>query len=163
MGLQGALPAGCTQHIAGPSPEGWRVLAVWDSPEALHSFMAERLRPTLTDLGVAPPPAPPVIYPLRADRLSPLFRQIVAHRWPPQTETTLRSPTDPPGAPTMSTQPTAVLARPARTVVPPEPMHQHGTACHWDVDDCRWQCVAYPLARYALEHCTALARPDPPT
>ena len=59
----------------------------------------------------------------------------------------------------MGTQPTAVLARPTPTVVAPEPRHEHGTACYWDVDDCRWQCVTYPLARYALEHCTALARP----
>ena len=66
MGLHGALPAGCTQHIAGPSPEGWRVVAVWDSPEALQEFTAGTLRPTLTGLGVAPPPAPPVVYPLHA-------------------------------------------------------------------------------------------------
>ena len=66
MGLEGALPPGCTQHIAGPSSEGWRVVAVWDSPEALQDFMTETLRPTLTGLGVAPPPAPPVVYPLHA-------------------------------------------------------------------------------------------------
>jgi hypothetical protein len=66
MGLQGALPGGCTQHIAGPSPDGWRVVAVWDSPEALQGFMAEALCPMLSVLGVAPPPAPPVVYPLHA-------------------------------------------------------------------------------------------------
>jgi hypothetical protein len=42
------------------------VIAVWDSPEALQSFLTQTLRATLTDLGVAPPPAPPVIYPLHA-------------------------------------------------------------------------------------------------
>jgi hypothetical protein len=66
MGLHGALPAGCTQHIAGPSPEGWRVVAVWDSPEALQGFTTGMLRPTLAGLGVAPPPAPPLVYPLHA-------------------------------------------------------------------------------------------------
>jgi hypothetical protein len=66
MGLAGKLPAGCTQHIAGPSPEGWRVVAVWDSPEALQTFVTDTLRPTLTGLGVAPPSAPPVIYPLHS-------------------------------------------------------------------------------------------------
>jgi hypothetical protein len=66
MGLQGRLPPGCTQHIAGPSPEGWRVVAVWDSPEALRSFQTQTLGPTLAGMGVAPPPAPPVIYPLHA-------------------------------------------------------------------------------------------------
>src|SRR3954454_13710526 len=66
MGLEGKLPAGCTQHIAGPGPDGWRVVAVWDSPEALQGFLTQTLRPTLTGLGVAAPPAPPVIYPLHA-------------------------------------------------------------------------------------------------
>jgi hypothetical protein len=64
MGLEGALPPGCTQHIAGPSPEGWRVVAAWDSHEALDSFLTGTLVPTLSGLGVAPPPVPPVIYPL---------------------------------------------------------------------------------------------------
>jgi len=66
MGVEGVLPAGCTQHIAGASPEGWRVISVWDSQEALQGFLTERLRPTLAGLGVAPPPAPPVVYPLHA-------------------------------------------------------------------------------------------------
>ena len=59
----------------------------------------------------------------------------------------------------MSTQPTVVVASPTRTVDPPEPLHRHGTACYWDVDDCRWQCVTYPLDRYPLEHGTSVARP----
>jgi hypothetical protein len=54
--------------------------------------------------------------------------------------------------------PQSVLARRAATATP-EPRHQHGSACYWNVDDCRWQCVTYPLVRYALDHCTALARP----
>jgi hypothetical protein len=66
MGLEGALPPGCTQHIAGPGPDGWRVVAVWDSPEALQGFVTGTLRPTLTGLGVTAPPAPPVVYPLHA-------------------------------------------------------------------------------------------------
>jgi hypothetical protein len=66
MDLVDALPPGCTAHIAGPSPDGWRVVAVWDSAEALQRFATEKLRPALAALGVAPPPAPPVIYPLHA-------------------------------------------------------------------------------------------------
>jgi hypothetical protein len=66
MGLHGSLPAGCTQHIAGPSAEGWRVVAVWDSAEALRGFLTDTLRPTLAGLGVPPPPTPPVVYPLHA-------------------------------------------------------------------------------------------------
>jgi hypothetical protein len=66
MGLVGTLPPGCTAHIAGPSPDGWRVVAVWESTEALQRFATEKLQPVLAALGVAPPPAPPVIYPLHA-------------------------------------------------------------------------------------------------
>lgn len=66
MGLVGKLPAGCSSHIAGPGPDGWRVVAVWESAEALQRFAAERLQPALAELGVAAPPAPPVIYPLHA-------------------------------------------------------------------------------------------------
>lgn len=66
MGLVGELPAGCSAHIAGPGPEGWRVVAVWESREALQRFATEQLQPTLAELGVPAPPAPPVIYPLHA-------------------------------------------------------------------------------------------------
>ena len=64
MGLAGKLPPGCTAHIAGPSADGWRVVAVWESAEAAREFMAGKLRPAMAGLGVAPPAAPPVIYPL---------------------------------------------------------------------------------------------------
>jgi hypothetical protein len=30
-GTAGTLPPGCSAHIAGPSPDGWRVVAVWES------------------------------------------------------------------------------------------------------------------------------------
>lgn len=66
MQLVGALPTGCSAHIAGPSPDGWRVVAVWESAEALQRFTTEKLRPALAELGVAAPPAPPVTYPLHA-------------------------------------------------------------------------------------------------
>jgi hypothetical protein len=57
----------------------------------------------------------------------------------------------------MTPQPTAALAGHARTVTP-EARHRHDSACYWDVDDCRWQCVTYPGARYAPERCTATGR-----
>ena len=66
MDLVGSLPSGCSAHIAGPGPDGWRVVAVWDSTEALERFAATQLRPTLAELGVPAPVAPPVIYPLHA-------------------------------------------------------------------------------------------------
>jgi hypothetical protein len=64
QGLGGALPPGCTAHIAGPSPDGWRVVAVWESQEVAQQFIAGTLRPVMARLGVAPPPTPPVMYPL---------------------------------------------------------------------------------------------------
>ena len=66
MGLVDQLPPGCTTHIAGPSPDGWRVVAVWESADAARQFMTDRLRPALTQLGVAPPATPPMVYPVHA-------------------------------------------------------------------------------------------------
>ena len=45
-------------HIAGPYDGGWRVVDVWESEEAFHSF-GERLVPALQAAGVdAPAPQP---------------------------------------------------------------------------------------------------------
>jgi hypothetical protein len=66
MDLEGTLPEGCSAHITGPGPDGWRVVAVWESAEAARDFMATKLGPALTELGVTPPAVPPVIYPLHA-------------------------------------------------------------------------------------------------
>ena len=61
---------------------------------------------------------------------------------------------------TMTSQQTAALAGRAPTV-PAEERHRHDSTCYWDVEDCRWRCVTYPGVRYALEHCTEIARPVP--
>jgi hypothetical protein len=52
---------------------------------------------------------------------------------------------------------TPALTSPAPTVLLEAP-HRHDSACYWDVIECHWQCVPYPLVRYALEHCTAIGR-----
>lgn len=57
----GRLPAGCTAHIAGPSPDGWRVITVWDTQEQATAFGRDVLGPKLKELGVAP--VAPVVYP----------------------------------------------------------------------------------------------------
>jgi hypothetical protein len=54
----------------------------------------------------------------------------------------------------MSPQPTAAVAGEVRAVSP-ESRHRHNSACYWDVDECRWQCVTYPGVGYAVERCTA--------
>jgi hypothetical protein len=63
QGLDGGLPEGCLAHVAGPGPEGWRVVAVWESLEQAQEFMKTRVRPFQVELGVAPA-KPPVIWPL---------------------------------------------------------------------------------------------------
>ncbi len=55
----GGLPAGQTHHFAGPSEDGWQVVAVWDSQESLDAFMSGTLMPALQDLGARGFPGPP--------------------------------------------------------------------------------------------------------
>lgn len=46
---------------AGPSDEGWTILQVWDSQEALDRFIEEHLRPAMEQAGDRGYPAPPKI------------------------------------------------------------------------------------------------------
>jgi hypothetical protein len=54
-GLGDRLPDGCLVHIAGPGPEGWRIVSVWESREKLQQFVANTLQPVHSELGVQPP------------------------------------------------------------------------------------------------------------
>ena len=38
-----SLPAGALYHVAGPTANGWRVVEVWESQDALDRFFAEKL------------------------------------------------------------------------------------------------------------------------
>lgn len=51
---------GLLAHIAGEGPNGFRVVDVWESEEAMQRF-GEILRPVLSELGVE---AQPEIYPV---------------------------------------------------------------------------------------------------
>lgn len=53
------LPAGQTGHYAGPSPNGWIVVAVWDSKDSWDKFRDETLLPGLGGLGDSGFPGPP--------------------------------------------------------------------------------------------------------
>jgi len=53
------LPAGQTQHYAGPSAEGWVVVAVWDLKQTWESFRDDTLLPGLQSLGASGFPNPP--------------------------------------------------------------------------------------------------------
>ena len=50
---------GRISHLAWSTPEGWRVVDVWESEEKLGRF-AEILMPLMADLGVSVPP--PAVY-----------------------------------------------------------------------------------------------------
>ncbi len=54
----GALPAGQTYHVAGPTEGGWLVVAVWNSKDAYERFLNETLMPTLAGVsgGFSGPP-----------------------------------------------------------------------------------------------------------
>jgi hypothetical protein len=59
--LRGPIPDGLVLHAAGPTDEGFRIIAVWASEEAWERFRVERL-------GTQPetaPHAPPVFRSLR--------------------------------------------------------------------------------------------------
>lgn len=59
--LAGPTPAGLVLHAAGPTDEGFRIVAVWESEQAWERFRTERIGP---DLG-AGAQVPPVFRALR--------------------------------------------------------------------------------------------------
>lgn len=48
---EGGLPPGQTHHFAGPTADGWQVVAIWDSQESLDTFLETTLGPALEELG----------------------------------------------------------------------------------------------------------------
>lgn len=46
-------PEGARLVVAGPADPGWRVISVWDSPEARDRFVAERLTAAYQAAGVS--------------------------------------------------------------------------------------------------------------
>ena len=55
----GSLPAGQVFHAAGPSPDGWTIVAVHDSKESWESFRDSTLMPRMKEGipgGFADPP-----------------------------------------------------------------------------------------------------------
>jgi hypothetical protein len=55
----GSLPEGQTYHVAGPTGDGWIVVALWDSRESWDRFRDETLMPGLQELGDSGFPTPP--------------------------------------------------------------------------------------------------------
>jgi hypothetical protein len=52
------LPAGQMRHYAGPSANGWIVVAVWESKEDWETFRNETLLPALESLDAGLPGPP---------------------------------------------------------------------------------------------------------
>jgi hypothetical protein len=46
-------PDGARLVIAGPGDPGWRVISVWDSPDAMQRFFVDRLAPAYADAGLS--------------------------------------------------------------------------------------------------------------
>lgn len=53
--LAGPAPDGLLVHAAGPTDEGFRIIAVWESEEAWRRFLADRLGDAFAGAAAAPP------------------------------------------------------------------------------------------------------------
>jgi hypothetical protein len=55
MQLNGHMAEGGSFHAAGPTPDGWRVVDVWDSDEAFQRFAEEKIGPLTQEVGLPEP------------------------------------------------------------------------------------------------------------
>jgi hypothetical protein len=53
--FEGPLPDGLVLHAAGPTDEGFRIIAVWESEDAWERFRADRLGTEVESLAHVPP------------------------------------------------------------------------------------------------------------
>ena len=53
--LGGPAPEGLILHAAGPTDEGFRIIAVWESEEAWERFRADRLGTDVENVAHVPP------------------------------------------------------------------------------------------------------------
>lgn len=65
-------PTGSLVRVAGPVEGGWRIVSVWESPEAFDTFRRERLEPALRQAGRPIPQFQ--ISPLHSVRIAPQQR-----------------------------------------------------------------------------------------
>ena len=69
LNVQNTPPAGALARFAGPTPNGWRVVTVWESEDAYRTFERERLMPLFERLGLGRPTAQ--VSPLDSMRIAP--------------------------------------------------------------------------------------------
>ncbi len=72
LNLAAQPPAGALARLAGPIDGGWRVLSVWESPEAWETFRRERLEPALQQAGRPTPSFQ--VWPVHTMRMAPQAR-----------------------------------------------------------------------------------------
>jgi hypothetical protein len=53
--FEGSIPEGLVLHAAGPTDEGFRIIAVWDSEDAWDRFRATRLDADVEAVAQVPP------------------------------------------------------------------------------------------------------------
>lgn len=61
----GKVAPGVLFHVAGPSPDGWRVVEVWESQEALDLFFQEKLGAALQRANIS---IQPEVFPVQTMR-----------------------------------------------------------------------------------------------
>ena len=62
-------PAGRLLFAAGPAPEGWQIVQVWDSRERLEAWVQANLGQAFARVGSRGYPAPPIITDFEIDDL----------------------------------------------------------------------------------------------
>lgn len=53
--FEGSIPEGLILHAAGPTEEGFRIIAVWESEDAWQRFRADRLEAEADAVAAVPP------------------------------------------------------------------------------------------------------------
>jgi hypothetical protein len=80
-------PAGLILHVAGPTEEGFRIIALWESESSWQRFQAERLAPAIAALGGPARPQPTFrgLHPAHVVRGGPSTCSTPKHRRTPGT------------------------------------------------------------------------------
>jgi quinol monooxygenase YgiN len=61
------MPTGMLSHVAGPTENGWCVVEVWESQEALQRFFEDTLNQALQQAGI-PMDSPPITFQVHNQR-----------------------------------------------------------------------------------------------
>ncbi len=62
VGRDAVPPSGLVVHIAGPTPDGWRIIDIWRDEQAFEQFSSSAVASAVKDLGL--PPYEPQVVPI---------------------------------------------------------------------------------------------------